>query len=405
MTIDFRYRCTECGKEYVRDEVRYLCPACSKAYAPGIPLRGVLSVEFDYDALRRRFDRGAPDWSLFSAVDPQYFPAYPVGNTPYVRALRLGAAIGCGDLWIKNDGQNPSGSLKDRASFLVAAEAIRLKCPSIVAASTGNAASALAAVCASAGMKAIIFVPETAPKAKLVQMVLYGATVVPVRGTYDDAFALSIRYTEAKGGLNRNTAYHPLTIEGKKTAGLEIWAQNGFKVPETIVIPVGDGVILAGVYKAFYDLRQSGLIDSIPRLVCVQAESSAAIHHYVMTGSYAPAHAPRTIADSISVSVPSNAHQARRAILESGGCSVTVSDAESVEAQRALASLTGVFAEPAASAAVAGAKKLAAAGDPRMSGRVVLLITGHGLKDIDVPLRTLKIPAAIDPAEQTFDGI
>jgi threonine synthase len=287
----------------------------------------------------------------------------------------------------------------------VVAEAARLKSPSIVTASTGNAASALAAVCASSGSKAIIFVPEKAPKAKLVQMILYGATVVPVRGTYDDAFALSIRYTDTKGGLNRNTAYHPLTIEGKKSAGLEIWAQNQFVVPDAIIIPVGDGVILAGIFKAFYDLRQAGLIEKLPRLISVQAEGSAAIHRYVTSGAYTAEQSPSTLADSISVSVPSNAHYARHAITESDGCSVVVSDQEIVAAQRLLAESTGIFAEPAAAAAAAGAQKLALSHDPHLAGRVVLLITGHGLKDIDVPLRNLRIPPSVDPSESSFHGI
>ena len=220
----FLYRCTTCGKTYQRDEVRYLCPVCAKDYRPGIPLVGVLTVEFDYAAIKRRFRKQSPDWSLFSAVESKHYPPYPHGNTPFFPAAALGKALGFEDIWLKNDGLNPSASLKDRASFLVVAEANRLKEPCIVTASTGNAASALAAVCATApGKQAIILVPETAPKAKLVQMVLYGARVIPVNGTYDDAFRLSLEYTARKGGLNRNTAYHPLTIEGKKTVGLEIY--------------------------------------------------------------------------------------------------------------------------------------------------------------------------------------
>jgi threonine synthase len=202
---------------------------------------------------------------------------------------------------LKNDGLNPSGSLKDRASFLVVAEATRLGDGRIVAASTGNAASALAAVCAAAGKEAIIFVPATAPRAKLVQILLYGATLIPVAGSYDDAFRLSLEFTYSEGGLNRNTAYHPLTIEGKKTAGLEIFAQNGLKVPDVIAIPVGDGVILHGVYKAFADLRSAGLITALPRLLCVQSERSDAIHRYFTTGNYADAPSPDTYADSIAV--------------------------------------------------------------------------------------------------------
>ena len=394
----FTYRCTDCGRTYGRDEVRYLCPECGRGYRPGIPLVGVLEAVFDYGAIKAGFDRSAPDWNLFCAVEPRFHPPIPVGNTPLAKVARLGAGLGLDQLWVKNDGLNPSGSLKDRASFLVVAEARRLGLDLIVAASTGNAASALACVCASSGERALIFVPETAPKAKLVQMVLYGATVVPVQGTYDDAFKLSLEYTAQRGGLNRNTAYHPLTIEGKKTAGLEIWAQLGYQVPDAIVVSVGDGVILAGLHKAFVDLKRAGLIEHLPRLIGVQAESSDAIHRYVQTGTYSDAAAPTTRADSISVTCPSNAHGARRAILESAGLTLTVTDAEILEAQGLLAARTGIFTEPAGATAVAGLAKLqAGAGRLTPDSRVVILATGHGLKDVEAPLARIAIPRAVPP--------
>lgn len=392
----FLYQCATCGKAYQRDEVRYLCPACSQHYKPGMPLIGVLTAQFDYSTIRKHFRKDQPDWTLFSAVEKKYFPPYPLGNTPFFQSKALGEEFGFKNVWLKNDGLNPSASLKDRASFLVVAEANRLREPTIVTASTGNAASALAAVCAAAAKQALIFVPATAPKAKLVQMLLYGARVIPVKGTYDDAFRLSLEYTARKGGLNRNTAYHPLTIEGKKTAGLEIFAQNGFKAPDAILVPVGDGVILGGVYKAFYDLKAAGLIRKLPRLVCVQAKTSAAIHHYIRTGKYQDACRPATVADSISVSVPSNAHLARQTVLQSGGFSLTVTDGEILRGQRLLAQRTGVFAEPAAASIVAALKKLQ--GSPLLGPKeqIVLLITGHGLKDVEAAMKTIRVPAPIE---------
>jgi threonine synthase len=393
----FVYQCSNCGRRYPRDKVRYLCPLCARDYRPGIPLIGVLSAQFDYGAIRKKFRKEKPDWNLFSAVEEKYFPPFPAGNTPFFKSVALGNEIGFDNVWIKNDGLNPSASLKDRASFLVVAEANRLRENTIVAASTGNAASALAAVCAAAGKRALIFVPQNAPKAKLVQMILYGATVVPVRGTYDDAFRLSLEYTAKRGGLNRNTAYHPLTIEGKKTVGLEIWQQNNWRVPEAILVPTGDGVIISGVHKAFCDLKAAGLISRQPRLVCVQAENSNAIHHYVESGIYENATNPDTVADSISVSIPSNAHLARKAVRESGGFSLTVSDDEILQAQGALAAKTGIFAEPASSAVVAALKKLRGS---KLLGRrkqIVLLITGHGLKDVEAAMRNIQLPKAVEP--------
>jgi threonine synthase len=391
----FHYRCTDCRRSYSRDEVRYLCPRCGGAWRPGRPLDGVLEAVFDYRRVAWEFDPHNPDWSLFSAVEPEFFPEYRAGNTPLVPAGLLGREQGLARLHIKNDALNPSGSLKDRASLLVVAEAVRIGEGRIVTASTGNAASALAAVCAAADRQAIIFAPASAPKAKLVQTMLCGATLVPVRGTYDDAFNLSLEYTRERGGLNRNTAYHPLTIEGKKTAALEIWAQLGFQPPDAVVVPCGDGVIIGGVYKGFRDLREAGLIEQLPRLVCVQAESSSAISQYVATGKFRAAEAPGTIADSISVSVPSNAHMARRAVCESNGFCVTVSDSEILEAQALLARTTGIYAEPAAAATVAALPECRGrlAADPM----VVLLVTGHGLKDVDASLGRIALPEPIEP--------
>jgi len=386
----FEWVCTECGVAYARDEVRYLCPRCSAAYSPGEPLRGVLEARFDYGAIAARWRAGEKLDGLLCAVEAEHHPPYPVGRTPLFRAPRLGEALGLGDVWIKNDGQNPSGSLKDRASFLVVAEAIRVGERTIVTASTGNAASALAAVCAAAGRQAVIYVPRSAPRAKLVQMRLYGADVRLVDGTYDDAFTLSLAHTAERGGLNRNTAYHPLTIEGKKTVALEIGEVLG-AAPDWVVVPVGDGVIISGVWKGFHDLNRVGAIDKVPRLVCAQAESSDAIHRYVTTGTYANAPRPRTIADSISVSAPSNAHMARRAVIESNGLSVTVTDDEILAGQKTLARTTGVFAEPAAAAAIAGLEKVRDRIAP--GERVVALVTGHGLKDVDAAMRGLDPPA------------
>ncbi len=396
--IDFEYRCTSCQRTYARDSVRYLCPVCGEGYRPGVPLPGVLEAVLDDAALRASFDRAHPDLDLFCTVEREFHPPLPVGGTPLARVDRLGSELGLERLWVKNDGLNPSGSLKDRASFLVVAEARRVGERRVVAASTGNAASALAAVCASTDREALIFVPSTAPRAKLVQMLVCGATVVPVLGTYDDAFHLSLEFTERRGGLNRNTAYHPLTIEGKKTVGLEIWVQLGLTVPDAIVVSAGDGVILAGVHKAFVDLQRAGLVERLPRLVCVQAESSDAIHRYVETGHYQDAAHPTTRADSISVTCPSNAHWARRAILETHGLSLLVSDGEILEAQARLARSAGLFVEPAAAAAVAGLAKLQASeGRLAATDRVVILATGHGLKDVDAPLSRIAIPPAIEP--------
>lgn len=375
------FRCTQCGTEYERDEVRYLCPSCSRDYLPGVPLPGVLETMFDYDAISHA-------WTLekqprvFSPLDDRYYPAMPVGNTPFFQPDKLCAELEHPGIWIKNDGLNPSGSFKDRASELMVAETLRLGIDEIVCASTGNAASSLACLCAAAGLKAVIFAPAAAPHAKLTQILAHGAVLHRVDGPYDLAFAMAMEYSQNHECLNRNTAYHPFTIEGKKSAGLEIYLQHG-ATPDWIVVPVGDGVILAGIHKAFVDLQRAGIINRMPRLLAVQAEKSDAITSYWEKGSYQDAFDPATVADSISVRTPANAHWAVRALRETDGKAIRVTDDVILADQLHLARSSGVFAEPSSSATLSGLKQAMKQGwiSPRES--VVLLITGHGLKDVN----------------------
>lgn len=368
------YRCTQCGKEYDTNTLHYLCDSCSKDYKPGMPLLGVLEAVFDYQAIARKWKQ-KPDPLLFSAVDPKYYPPLPVGNTPYFAYPHKPK------LWIKFDGLNPSGSYKDRASQVVLADAMQKQVHEIVAASTGNAASSLACLAASVNKKAVIFAPAGAPPAKLIQILAHGAELHKVQGTYDDAFKAALEYTAQHDCMCRNTGYHPLTVDGKKSAGLEIFVQHGYKVPDWIVIPVGDGVILTGIYKAFLDLQRSGITDKLPKLLCVQAESSDAITSYWESGVYHDAVKPATIADSISVRTPALAHWAVLAIIESNGKALRVSESEISAAQLELARQAGVFAEPSSSATLAGYSKARALNWIKPKDQTVLLITGHGLKD------------------------
>lgn len=378
------FRCTMCGKEFSPDGLHYLCDECSKDYKPGMPLLGVLEAMFDYPAIGKAWGQ-KPELSLFSAVQQQYYPPMPVGNTPYFRAERLAKKYGISKLIVKNDALNPSGSFKDRASQLVVADAVQKDIAEIVAASTGNAASSLACIAASVGKKAVIFAPASAPAAKLIQIQVHGAELHKVQGTYDDAFKAALDYSATHPCLCRNTGYHPLTVDGKKSSGLEIYLQNGQQVPAWIVVPVGDGVIITGIYKAFVDLMRAGITDRLPRLLAVQAESSDAISAYWESGDYADAHNPATIADSISVRTPALAHWAVQAIRESDGKAIRVTDAEIEAAQLELARMAGVFAEPSSSATLAGLSKAIDMGwidsSELADKAVVLLITGHGLKD------------------------
>jgi threonine synthase len=271
----FRFRCTECATPYDENDVRLVCPACAESQEPGGVTRGVLEVELD--ELPSRWPQAPPPHPDFLTAflplpSAEHLPPLPVGGTPLVAAPQLRRALDMEHLWIKDDTRNPSGSTKDRASLLVVAKARQYGLDTVAAASTGNAATALAAVSAAAGTRAILFVPANAPEAKLVQMLSYGATVLPIDGNYDDAFELCLAACEEFGWYNRNTALNPFTIEGKKTAALEIAASMSPEVPDAVLVPVGDGVILAGVAKGFRDLERSGLIDRVPRLIAVQPE-------------------------------------------------------------------------------------------------------------------------------------
>ena len=379
-------RCVDCGEEYQRESVRYLCPKCSANYRAGIPLLGVLEVLYDYEAIAQELaDQGsdADLLRLLAPVEEEYYPPLPIGNTPFFQSQRLAERLAIPGLYIKFDGMSLSGSYKDRASHLMTAEAKRLGIKEIVCASTGNAACSLAAITAAAGIKATIFAPAKAPVAKLTQIRIHGADLHNVEGTYDDAFKAALSYSQSEQVLNRNTGYHPFTIEGKKTAGIEIFAELGRKVPDWIVVPTGDGVILCGIHKAFLDLQRLGLIERLPRLLSVQNETSDAVTSYWERGYYEDAAAPDTIADSISVKTPSNAHWAVKALHECGGKSIRVSDAEIRLAQSELASQAGVFAEPSSSSTLAGLKKALAKKWINHDQTIVLLVTGHGLKDIN----------------------
>lgn len=359
-----------------------VCPDCSRLQAPDQPLHGILEVEVL---------GGAPsDWTIGALlpVEARFFPPIPVGNTPLWAPERLRRELEYLGLHIKDDGVNPTCSLKDRASYLVSAVAAKFGVMEIVLASTGNAGSSMAGVGAAAGQRVTLFLPKTAPKAKLIQALQYGGRVFRVDGSYDDAYDLSLAYVKTFGGMCRNTAYNPMTIEGKKTVSLEIVRQLG-RVPDYVFVSVGDGCILAGVYKGFRDLRRLGLTSRIPVVYGVQAEGSAALARAVETGVFRrePSH---TVADSISVDVPRNGWHALRQLAEHGGHVVRVSDEQILAAQARLSRSAGLFTEPAGAAAFAGFLEVR----PSLpdDSTAVILATGNGLKDTVAAGRSVEIP-------------
>jgi threonine synthase len=359
---------------------------------------GTLDVLFDYAALRASIDRDAlsagSDRSMwrYRALLPldaaSEVPPLRVGGTPLMQAPRLAADLGIRGAWVKDDGLNPTGSLKDRASSMIVARALERRIPVVATASTGNAAAALAGVGASVGadrVKIVIFVPASAPEGKIAQLIVYGATVLLIEDSYDVAFDLCYTLCQEQGWYCRNTGINPYTTEGKKTVSFEIAEGLGWRVPDAVVVSVGDGNIIAGVYKGFYDLLQLGWIERIPRLIGVQAEGSSPLTRAWQQGIRAedmPAEDAHTLADSISAGVPRDRAKALRAVRETGGGFVSVSDDDILKAIPAFARLTGVFAEPSCAIIYEGAKRALAQGILRPDEEVVFLSTGNGLKDV-----------------------
>jgi len=397
----FWYECTTCGKEYSSEHQIYLCPDCSHKNSQTDPPFGVLKTKYNYSNIIHS-GKGFSQLKANGFLDLLpiktlvSLPSLSIGNTPMYRIRSLDKKDLPFQLFLKDDSQNPTYSFKDRASGLVSAFAKENGINRIITASTGNAGSSLAGICAAQGQEAVIFVPASAPVAKLTQIIMYGATLIPVDGNYDQAFDLSIKASEEFGWYNRNTAYNPLTIEGKKTVSFEIFDQLSSELPDRIYVPVGDGVIITGVYKGFEDLLELKIIDKIPTIVAVQAEGSSNLIKNIDTSEY---RFPKsnTIADSIAVDIPRNFHMAKHYIKKYQGEVCQVADEEIIAASKTLSKNTGLFAEPAAAAAFAGLLKDKENDKIPNNSKIVVLLTGSGLKDLQAVTKHLQIPDPVTP--------
>jgi threonine synthase len=401
MEDKFIYQCVNCGSTYDATQVRYLCPDCEIENQKSQPPKGVLKVVYNYERLKkervtftRLQSKGFLD--LLPVASFNSLPNLKVGDTPLLPLKSLDGENLPLHVHVKDDSLNATYSFKDRASAVVSAYAKEQGLDTIITASTGNAGSSLAGICAAQQQKAVILVPEKAPLAKLTQILMYGATLIPVRGTYDDAFDLSVAATQALGWYNRNTAFNPMTIEGKKTVSYELFEQLNQQIPDKVFVPVGDGVIISGVYKGFEDLMALGLIDRMPVIVAVQSKGSANLVNNVHTAtfSYAPSH---TVADSISVDIPRNFYMAALYLRKYNGEILTVSDDAILAASATLSRNTGMFAEPAAATAFAGMLEQYLNQKFTRDEHWVVLSTGSGLKDLQAVQRVIAMPHAIDP--------
>jgi threonine synthase len=323
-----------------------------------------------------------------------------VGWTPLYPAPRLAVQLGLKHLWVKDDGRQPTASFKDRASAIAVAKTRERGYEVVTTASTGNAAAALSGLCAAVSQPNVIFVPRTAPQAKVAQLLAYGSTVLLVEGTYDQAFELCLEAARAFGWYNRNTAYNPYMSEGKKTAAYEVCEQQGWQAPDAILIPVGDGCIIGGIHKGLRDLAALGWIDHVPRLIGVQAAGSSPLveawEHGLEGWDMEPVEA-HSVADSIVAGLPRDRIKALRAARETDGAFIRVDDEEILAAIPALARGCGVFAEPAAAAAYAGLVTAVEEGLVSADERIVVLSTGSGLKDVASAMKAVGQPFVISP--------
>jgi len=402
------YRCMACSATQAVDFDGFLCPACG----------GNLDITYDYAAAAKemggKFPEGYPDLFRFSALLPLHQPRSPfplrVGGTPLYPAPRLGELAGLRKLYLKDETLNPSASLKDRASAVAVARALDIGAGVISVASTGNAGSSLACLTAATGLSAVVFVPASAPAAKLTQMLAFGARVLAVQGNYDDAYDLCLAASDEFGWFNRSTGYNAFTREGKKTCAYEIWQDLGGRAPDRVVVPTGDGNILSAIWKGWCDLQAVGLIDRLPKIDCAQSEGSDAVSETIrrIRSNNNPAVnwstvevqevEASTIADSISVDQPRDGLAAVKAVIQSGGEAVTVPDQEILAAIPEMASTAGVFPEPAAATPWAAVKRMVREERIAADELIVCIVTGSGLKDITNARSVAGEPRLIEPS-------
>jgi threonine synthase len=394
-----RLSCIVCGRTVDAPASAGTCPTCGDDFA-------TLDVEYDLVKVAKSMSpealaaRPFTHWRYHELLpvepDEQAF-SWPVGWTPIIEAPRLAEWAGASRLRLKDDGRNPTSSFKDRASSVGVLHALQARAQRIACASTGNAASSLGGYAAMAGLPATIFVPQRAPEPKIAQLLIYGADVRRVRGTYAQAYDLCTAQCKEHGWYNRNCAINPYLVEGKKTCGLEIAEQTAGREPDWVVVSVGDGCTVAGIAKGLLQMHELGFITRVPKVLGVQAAGMDPVARAFETGELPPDFTGQTLADSIDVPVPRNWRKAVKAVRATQGAFVRVSDEEITEAMKAAGRLAGVFAEPAAAAGVAGVKRAAADGIIAKHEDALAVITGNGLKDIKTAMTIAGTPTEVEP--------
>ena len=390
-------RCISCSRTYSQETRSYTCPECS----------GLLEVCMDLEEVsltkgmleRRSFTL----WryrELMPVMDHTKVVTLREGGTPLYRSPEIAEYTGVREVYIKNEGANPTGSFKDRGMTVGVTKAIEFGASAVGCASTGNTSASLSAYAARAGIPCLVLLPAgKIALGKLAQAVLHGATVVGIRANFDVALSL-IKEACARYGVYLLNSINPWRLEGQKSCGFEIAEQLGFEVPDRVVVPMGNCGNISAIWKGFREFRSLGLIEELPAMTGIQAEGASPVVEAFRAGrdEIVPVKEPETLATAIRIGAPVNAPKALRAIRESGGYAESVTDAEILEAQKLLARCAGVGVEPASAASVAGLKKLVEEGVVDRSERVVCVTTGHALKDPEIIFSKYEKPLEIEPS-------
>jgi threonine synthase len=399
-----RLECIECGSKFKIDERFYTCPKCG----------GLLEVEFEISELKRKLDlkrlrAEAPSVWKYSAfmpiLDKTKIVSLREGGTPLYRCDRLAKEIGIRELYVKFEGANPTGSFKDRGMTVGVTKALEFGVKTVACASTGNTSASLAAYAAKAGLKCLVLLPsKKVALGKLAQAMMYGAKIIPIKGNFDEALALVSRICEERKDIYLLNSVNPFRPQGQKTIGFEIADQLGWKIPDRVVVPMGNCANVWAIYKGFFEFDAVGLTRGIPKMTGIQAEGSMPIVDAIKRGldKFVPVKKPETIATAIRIGNPVNGPKAIRAIRNSKGTAESVTDEEIIAAQKMLARLEGIGVEPASASTVAGLKKLVGMGVIDRGEKVVCVTTGNLLKD---PEEVIQVSEKLLEVEAKYEEI
>lgn len=399
--------CIECGKKYDINEIVYFCTKCGD----------LLEIKYDYNVINKAISKS--NWQDVPLSVWRYRDFMPVqdfskivslneGGTGFHSSKRLSKILGIRQLYVKNEGENPTGSFKDRGMTVGVTKAVELGVKSVICASTGNTSASLAAYAARAGLKCAVLIPAgKIAYGKLSQAMIYGAKVIQVRGNFDESLDIVLKLSEKYREIYLLNSINPFRIEGQKSLGFEICDQLNQKMPDRIVVPVGNAGNISAIWKGLKEFYKLGFLNELPKMTGIQAEGSAPIVHAVKKGSdtVVPITSPETVATAIRIGAPVSWKKALRAIRESKGTAEMVTDEEILDAQKLLAQTEGLFVEPASASSIAGLKKLIEQGEVDRDEHVVCVTTGHGLKDPDTAVKICKKPVEVEAKMEAIEKI